>query len=185
VLAQYGVEARQLTTVQAVRAGVNAVAAKAYEGAYYCDLMPERANAFIGSTPLPRTVQSASVASDADCNGDEVVSDWAFCASGQSESRGFAYRGTAANRLYQLVGKVSSVTITVTPARLAPDRVTVDETSTTSFQKNDAVVSQSSSWLYRRYDISGWHHMNVHSRENEVTIAADSQGGGLVDWRKR
>ncbi len=185
VLAQYGVEARQLTAEQAVRAGVTVAAAKFYEGGYYCDLTPERANAFVGSTSLPTRMQSASVASDADCNGDRAISDWTFCSSGQSESRGFAYRGAAANRLYQLIGDVASVKVTVTPRRFLPDAITVDETMTTSFQVNDAVVSQSSAWLYKKYPITGWHHQNVHSRDNAEAIATDAQAGGLVDWRTR
>jgi hypothetical protein len=185
VLAQYGVEARLLTTLQAWRADILAVAAKSYEGAYYCDLTPARAYAFIGSTSLPESVERASVASDADCNGDQRVSAETLCGSGQSESEGFSGGAATANRLYQLVGSISSVTITVTPRRFLPDEVTVTTTPTTSFQVNDAVVSQASAWLYRRYPITGWHHQNIHSRENAEFIAADALAGGLVSWRRR
>jgi hypothetical protein len=185
VLAQYGVEARLLTTLQAWRADILAVAAKSYEGAYYCDLTPARAYAFIGSTSLPESVERASVASDADCNGDQRVSAETLCGSGQSESEGFSGGAATANRLYQLVGSISSVTITVTPRRFLPDEVTVTTTPTTSFQVNDAVVSQASAWLYRRYPITGWHHQNIHSRDNAEFIAADALAGGLVSWRRR
>jgi len=185
VLAQYGVEARLLTTLQALRVDIAAAAAKSYEGAYYCDLTPARAYAFIGSTSLPESVERASVASDADCNGDQRVSAETFCSSGQSESERFSGGGVTANRLYQLVGSISSVTISVTPRRFLPDEITITTTPTMSFQVNDAVVSQASAWLYRRYPITGWHHQNIHSRENAEVIAADALAGGLVSWRKR
>ena len=185
VLAQYGVEARLLTALQALRADITAAAAKSYEGAYYCDLTPARAYAFIGSTSLPESVDRASVASDADCNGDQRLSAETFCSSGQSESERFSGGGVTANRLYQLVGSISSVTIRVTPRRFLPDEITVTTTPTLSFQVNDAVVSQASAWLYRRYPITGWHHQNIHSRENAEVIAADALAGGLVSWRRR
>ena len=185
VLAQYGVEARQLTILQAWKADLNAAVAKSYEGAYYCDLTPARAYAFIGSTSLPESVERASVASDADCNGDQRVSADTLCSSGHSESERFSGGGGTANRLYQLVGSISSVTISVTLRRFLPDEVTVTTTPTTSFQVNDVVVSQASAWLYRRYPITGWHHQNIHSRENAEVIAADALAGGLVSWRRR
>ena len=185
VLAQYGVEARQLTALQALRTDITAAAAKSYEGAYYCDLTPARAYAFIGSTSLPEGVDRASVASDADCNGDQRLSADTLCRSGQSESEQFSGGGVSANRLYQLVGSISSVTIRVMPRRFLPDEVTVATTPTLSFQTNDAVVSQASAWLYRRYPITGWHHQNVHSRDNAEAIATDALAGGLVSWRKR
>jgi hypothetical protein len=90
-----------------------------------------------------------------------------------------------ANRLYQLVGSISSVTISVIARRFLPDEITITTTPTMSFQVNDAVVSQASAWLYRRYPITGWHHQNIHSRENAEVIAADALAGGLVSWRKR
>jgi hypothetical protein len=185
VLAQYGVEARQLTTEQAWRTSLDAAAAKELEGAYYCDLQPIRASAFTGSTRLPDTVQSASVASDADCNGDRTVSPFTQCDSGSGESEGFPGGAISANRLYQLVGTISTVTITVTPMRLAPDLVFVTTTPTALFKTNDAIVSQESARAGRSYAITGSHHLNVHSRDNAATIATDAQGGGLIDWRKR
>lgn len=185
VLAQYGVEARQLTMLEALRYDRNAAAAKAYEGAYYCDLMPERASAFVRSATLPDTVQMASVASNADCNEDHRISGSTSCSGGRSESDLFPGGDLAADRLYQLIGKISGVTIAVTPRRYRPDEVRVVTSLTTSFQVSDAVVSQNSAWIGRRFPITDWHHMNVHSRENAEKIATDALGAGLVNWRQR
>ena len=91
----------------------------------------------------------------------------------------------SANLLYQLVGSISNVTIRVMARRFLPDEITVTTTPTLSFQTNDAVVSQASAWLYRRYPITGWHHQNIHSRDNAEVIATDALAGGLVSWRKR
>jgi hypothetical protein len=185
VLAKYGVEARQLSWLQASLAGVNVAAAKGFEGAYYCDLTPARAAAYVTSTVLPTAVQTASVATDADCNGDSTISSDASCGTGRSESTGFPLGELAANRLYQLIGSIADVTITVTQRRFLPDIITVTETPNTSFQPNDAIVTQASAGFYQRYGITGWHHLNVHSQQNAQIIARDAQGGGLVDWRNR
>jgi hypothetical protein len=184
VLAQYGVEARQLTAEQAWRTDLNAGAAKELEGAYDCDLQPIRASALTGSTRLPESVQSASVASNADCNGDRRISPFTYCSSGQSESEAFPGGAIVANRLYQLIGDISSVTITVMPMRFAPDLVFVTTMPTALFKRSDTIVSQESARLGRGYSITGSHDMNVHSRENARAIAADAQDGGLIDWRK-
>jgi hypothetical protein len=77
------------------------------------------------------------------------------------------------------------VAVSVTPVRLGLDRIDVAETSTTSFQGNDLFVSQASANLYDPYDITGWHHLDVHSSQNGRVIAGDAQAGGLVSWRKR
>jgi triacylglycerol esterase/lipase EstA (alpha/beta hydrolase family) len=189
VLANYGVEARQLNMFQALTNSLNAAAAKGLEGSYYCDLTPTRASAYVASTALPTGVQTASVASDADCNGNQHIESATICSAGRTESSGFQgsiLAATLADRLYRVVGGVADVTITVTPrGRFLPDKITVTETRTASFQTNDVIVTQTSAGLYRRYAISGWHHLNVHSRDNAQTIARDAQGGGLVDWRRR
>jgi hypothetical protein len=186
VLASYGVEARQLTWPQAVRNGINPSAAKGLEGSYYCDLTPPRATALVATTTLPSGLQTGSVASDADCNGNEHIDDQPLCAPGRAEGTGFTLNTFgAADRLYRLVGGVSDVKITVTRRRFLPDQVTITETPTTSFLGNDAVVTQDSAGLYQRYSITGWHHLNVHSRENAQAIARDAQKGGIVDWRLR
>jgi triacylglycerol esterase/lipase EstA (alpha/beta hydrolase family) len=185
VLAQYGVEARQLTTLQALRADLNVAAAKSYEGAYYCDLTPDRAHAFVGSTSLPNTVQRASIASNADCNGDQKIDATTSCGSSRSESESFSGGALAANRLYQLLGTISDVTIAVTARQFLPDKISIVTSLTTSFQVSDAIVSRTSAWLYRRFPITGWNHQNIHSRENAEAIATDALNEGFVSWRRR
>jgi hypothetical protein len=186
VLAKYGVEARQLGWVEAMRAGINVAAAKSFEGSYYCDLTPVRASAHVAATTLPNGTQAASVAADADCNGDARLTGNAACPGGQAETADFpAGIIDAADKLYQLTGRVADVTITVVPRRFLPDEIRVTETPNTAFQRNDAIVTQASAGLYARYGITGWHHLNVHAERNGRAIATDAQGGGLVDWRKR
>ncbi|NOT27475.1 MAG: hypothetical protein HOP16_15405 [Acidobacteria bacterium] len=185
VLAQFGVEARQLTSLQALRANVTAAAAKRFEGAYYCDLQPSRASSFVARTQLPAGVEAASIASDADCDGDHKIGLWATCPSGHSEAEGFPGGALMANRLYRMIGTVSTVEITVIPIRFAPDEVHVVTEPTTSFQTSDTIVSQASAAFYKKSDITGWHHVNVHSRENGEAIATDTQAGRLSSWRKR
>ncbi len=176
VLARYGVEARQLTALQAVRAGLNVAAAKSFEGAYYCDLTPARASAFIGANPLPSGAVGASVATDADQNGNAQIES--------AEAGGFTGGAVIANRLYQLIGSVADVTITVTPGTFM-DSITVTETPNATFLRNDVIVTQQSAGLYPRYPITGWHHLNVHATVNAEAIARDAQTPGLVDWRAR
>ena len=185
VLAQFGVEARQITATQAVIADLTAAAAKRFEGAYYCDLLPIRARDFVAKHRLPMSVETASIASNADCDADRTISVWTTCPSGLAESEGFPGGALMANRLYQLIGTVSTVDITVTPIRFAPDEVRVVKTPTDSFQTSDTVVSQESAALYKKSNITGWHHLNVHSRDNGVAIATDTQAGRLPSWRKR
>jgi hypothetical protein len=177
VLAKYGVEARQLTTLQAVRAGVNVVAAKELEGSYYCDLTPARASAFTASHPLPSDTQGGSVASDADQNGNQRIDT-------SAEATGFGL-ARIADRLYQLMGRVADVTITVTPRPFLPDRITVAEVPTATFQPNDAIVTTASAAHYPLYPITGFNHLDVHATQNATTIARDAQGPGVVDWRER
>jgi hypothetical protein len=185
VLAQFGVEARQITTTQAVIADLTAAAAKQFEGPYYCDLLPIRARDFVAKHRLPLSVETGSVASNADCDADHRSSLWTTCPSGHAEGEGFPGGALMANRLYQLIGTVSSVEITVTPIRFAPDEVRVVKTPTDAFQTSDTIVSQNSAALYRTSSITGWHHVNVHSRENGEAIATDTQAGRLSSWRKR
>jgi hypothetical protein len=185
VLAKYGVEARQLSWLQALRAGVNVAASKGFEGSYYCDLTAARATAYTASTMLPNGIQTGSVAADADCNGDHQLSGGTSCPGGQTESSGFTGGGLAADRLYQLTGRVADVTIVVIPRSFRPDEIRVTETPAGTFQRNDAIVTQASAALYTPYSISGWHHLNVHSRQNAQTIAVDAQDSGIVDWRNR
>ena len=186
VLAKYGVEARQLGWLQATQAGINVAAAKGFEGSYYCDLTPARASAHVAATTLPNGTQAASEAADADCNGDARLTDNATCPGGQAETAAFPGGViSAADRLYQLTGRVADVTITVIPRSFLPDEVRVTEVPNAPFQRNDAIVTQASAGLYPRYPITGWHHLNVHAERNGRAIATDAQGGGLVDWRKR
>ncbi|HET8647906.1 MAG TPA: hypothetical protein VFO85_20590 [Vicinamibacteria bacterium] len=177
VLAKYGVEARQLSALNAARAGLNVAAAKSFEGAYYCDLTPARATAFVAANPLPSVTRGASVAADADRNGNQEIES--------VEADGFTGGAWAANRLYQLIGRVADVTITVRPRNFLPDEITVTETPNATFLGNDVIVTQSSAGLYPRYPITGWHHLNVHAQVNATTIARDAQAPGLVDWRAR
>ncbi len=186
VLAKYGVEARQLGWLQAMQGGINVAAAKGFEGSYYCDLTPARASAHVAATTLPNGTQAASVAADADCNGDARLTGDATCPGGQAETADFPGGViSAADRLYQLTGRVADVTIAVIPRSFRPDEVRVTEVPNAPFQRNDAIVTQASAGLYPRYPITGWHHLNVHAERNGRAIATDAQGGGLVDWRKR
>jgi pimeloyl-ACP methyl ester carboxylesterase len=185
VLAKYGVEARQLNWFDATRAGINVAAAKGFEGSYYCDLTPARASAHVAATTLPSGTQTASVASDADCNGNREINGDATCPGGQTESAGFTGGALAADRLYQLIGRVADVSITTVPRRFLPDEIRVTETPNAQFQRNDVIVTQASAGLYSTYPITGWHHLNVHSRRNGESIAIDCQAGNFVDWRKR
>ncbi len=186
VLAAYGVEARQLTLIQARQEGpATLLPAKAYEGAYYCDLTPARASEFIASTKLPDGLQTASVATDADLDGDQEITD-PF--GGPDESAGYPplplVSNYFANLLYQLTGRVTDVTVTVS----ADDKITIDPTFTSSFQLNDTIVTKKSAGLYQTYPIEGWNHLNVHSTENAEIIATDAQqesGAGMVNWRLR
>jgi hypothetical protein len=165
VLAKYGVEARQLSGLQALRAGLNVAAAKSFEGAYYCDLTPARASAFIAPTRCPAGPW-ASVATDADQNGNQRISREAT--------------GSAARR-NRLIGRVADATITM--PRLG--RLITAETPNATFQANDIIVPRASASAYSTYTITGWHHLNVHATVNADTIARDAQGPGLVDWRAR
>jgi hypothetical protein len=185
VLAQFGVEARQLTAIQALRADLTAAAAKRFEGGYYCDLQPSRASDFMARTQLPAGVEASSIASDADCDGDQQISLWATCPSGQAESEGFPGGTLMANRLYKMIGTISIVKITIIPVRFAPDEIRVATEPTSAFQRNDTIVSQASAAFYKRSGITGWHHVNVHSRQNGETVAVDAQAGRLSNWRKR
>jgi hypothetical protein len=174
VLAQYGVEARELTMSQALRTGVRPTAAKSLEGAYYCDLTPERATAFVNTAVLPNGVQTASVATDADQNADQELDG--------TESSGFGLDWIATT-LYQILGTVADVEISVTPVDWWFDEIIVTESPTTEFLLNDAIVTQESAGRYRRYGITGWNHLNVHSDANAVEIAEDAQQPGLINWR--
>ena len=185
VLAQLGVEARQITMAQALRTNLTAAAAKRFEGAYYCDLQPSRASDFVARTQLPAGVDAASIASDADCDGDQEIGIWATCPSGHGEADGFPGGALVANRLYKLIGTTSAVQITVTSIRFAPDQVRVLKEPTRSFQRNDTIVSQASAAFYKESGITGWHHVNVHSRENGETVATDAQAGQFPNWRRR
>ena len=90
----------------------------------------------------------------------------------------------AANRLYQLIGRIADVTITVTP-QFGLDRITVTEVPNAAFLPNDVIVPRRSAARYPQYPITGWHHLNVHAQVNAETIARDAQTPGLVDWRAR
>jgi len=174
VLAKYGVEARQLTYLQAIISGIDTLLpAKALEGSYYCDLTPARASAFTASGILPGTIETASIATDADRNGDQVLTD--------NETLNLPL----ANKLYQLVGGTAYVSITVIPGTFM-DEVVVNPVDTTLFQPNDGIVTQRSAGLYQIYDVTGSNHVNVHSTENAEIIATDAlQESGLVHWRLR
>ncbi len=175
VLAQYGVEGRQLSALNLARADIEVIIASAFEGAYYCDLTPTRARTFIASTTLPGAIESASVATDADQNGDkELTLD--------SETQGFP---AFADRLYQLVGSTQEVFVSVIPGFFL-DEISLLEIPTAPFQENDVIVTRNSAGLYPLYSITGQHHLNVHSTENAETIATDAQQeSGKVNWRLR
>jgi triacylglycerol esterase/lipase EstA (alpha/beta hydrolase family) len=180
VLADYGIEVRQLTWIQALRAGINTSAAKGFEGSYYCDLSTARANQAITNTQLPNGVQAASVATDADFNDNGII--------GIQENDGFPLDDYliglwGVNTLYQLVGGTAGVSITVTEVNSRPDTITVTENPTATFLPNDAIVTVNSANEYITYGIDDAHHINVHSQANAETIAQDSQAPGLVDWR--
>lgn len=185
VLSEYGVEARQLSTFQAIQAGLTTFfAAKKQEGAYYCDLTPERASAFIASTKLPDGIQAASVATDADLNGDQQITDLL----GVNESDGYPpipiASNYAANVMYQITGSVAHVRVSVS----VDDKVTILTIPTFAFKPNDTIVTQTSASLYPTYPITGWNHLNVHSAQNAKTIATDAlqeSGAGMVNWRLR
>jgi hypothetical protein len=180
------VEARQLGWIAATRAGVNVAAAKGFEGSYYCDLTPARATAHVASTVLPSGLQTGSVAADADCNGDARLTGNATCPGGQAETADCPGNVIdAADRLYQLTGRVADVTITVVPRRFLPDEIRVTETPTGIFQRNDAIVTRASAGLYPLFPITGWHHLNVHAQDNGEAIATDAQAGVRIDWRRR
>jgi hypothetical protein len=187
VLAKYGVEGRQLGWLQATAANINVAAAKSFEGSYYCDLTPARASAHIASTVLPSGIQTASVAANADCNGDSELTNGATCASsGRAETADFTLGSVGIpDMLYQLTGRVADVTITVTPRRFLPDLVRVTETPNATFQPNDAIVTTASAGLYPLFPITGWHHLNVHSERNATAIATDAQAGVRIDWRRK
>jgi hypothetical protein len=186
VLSEYGVEARQLSELQATLAGLTTFyAAKKQEGAYYCDLTPARASEFIASTKLPGGIQTASVATDADINGDQQITDPLV---GDDESAGYPpipiASNYAADTLYQLTGSVAHVTVSVS----VDDKVTITTIPTYAFKPNDTIVTQSSASLYPTYLITGWNHLNVHSAQNAKTIATDAlqeEGAGMVNWRLR
>src|SRR5262249_43319456 len=140
VLAEYGVEARQLNIFQLRTNDVNVELAKLFEGSYYCDLTPVRATAYVASTVLPNGVQTASVASNADCNSNDKIESGTVCSGSRTESTDFTGGDSVANPLYQLVGGTDTVTIAITPRKFhgipLPDQITVKETRTTSFQTN-------------------------------------------------
>jgi len=148
-----------------------------FEGSYYCDLTTARATASVASSPLPTGVQTASVATDADADNDGEINS--------TEATDFPFGSIAADRLYQLTGSTSGVTITVTPRRFLPDRVTVIETPTAAFLDNDTIVTINSASPYPRYPIDDAHHLNVHSTDNAREIAQNAQAMGLVDWRAK
>jgi hypothetical protein len=185
VLAEYGVEARQLSWIDASRAGREVLAARLLEGSYYCDLTPARTAAFMASTQLPSTVHWATVAADADCNQDGQIRDRVRCASGATEAQEFPFGDWAADLLYRLLGTVSKVVIVVRPVRHGLDATTVHVTPTETFQENDAIVTKASASRSYRYPIDGWNHSNVHSTTNGSAIATDAQAEGLVSWRLR
>lgn len=177
VLADYGIEARQLSWTQAIRAGLNAAAAKGFEGSYYCDLSTARANQAIANTNLPNGVSSGSVATDADFDNNGVIEG--------AEGAGFTGGAFAENKLYQLVANTASVSITITERNFLPDTITVTETPTAAPLPNDAVVTVQSASEYTTYNIDNAHHLNVTSEANGATIARDAQGSGVVDWRAK
>jgi hypothetical protein len=185
VLAEYGVEVRQLSWLDASRAGRDAFVARSFEGAYYCDLTPARTASFMASTQLPPTVHWATVAVDADCDQDRRLRDRVTCHSGETEVQDFSFGEWAADLLYRLVGSVSKVTIVVRPVRFGLDATTVHLTPTSTFQENDAIVTKASAARASLYPIDEWNHANMHSQANGAAIAADAQSEGLVGWRLR
>ena len=179
VLAQYGVEARQLT---AAAGGPRPGSTRS---------PPSRRKAPTTATSRrrgrPRSSRptrcragprGASVATDADRDGNR--------SSRAPEARGFPGASSLADRLYRLIGNVARRDVSRS-RRCSPalDRITITETPTAAFLTNDAVVTQNSAGLYSTYRITGWHHINVHSTLNAETIARDAQTPGLVDWRAR
>lgn len=177
VLAQFGVEGRQLSNLQALRRSLNIWAAKRFEGSYYCDLTPARASSFVNAATLPSVTKGASVATNADRNGDGELTL-------AQESEGFGL-DTVATRLYRLTGGVQNVTVTITQDADGDDVITITETPTAAFLQNDGIVTTASAARYLTYGIDGWNHLNVHARVNADTIVSDAQAPGLVNWRAR
>lgn len=176
VLAQFGVEGRQLSTLQAQRNSLNVWQAKTLEGPYYCDLTPARASAFVNAALMPAVTKAASVATDADRNGDGSLTG--------VESQGFADDATG-TRLYKMTGGVQSVKVSVTQDGAGEDVITVTETPTPSFLPNDGIVTTAGAARYPTYGVDDWNHWNVQARATAETIARDAQTPGLVDWRAR
>jgi hypothetical protein len=177
ILAQFGVEGRQLTNLQALRHSLNIWAAKRFEGSYYCDLTPARASTFVGAASLPSVTKGASVATDADRNGDGQLTL-------AQESEGFGL-DSVATRLYRLTGGVQNVTVTITQDEDGDDVIRVTETPTAAFLENDAIVTTASAARYVTFGIDGWNHLNVHARVNADEIAREGQAPGIIDWRAR
>lgn len=180
ILADFGVAARHAaTTTDLTGTGaLFAAAASILEGSYYCDLTTVWASAFVAASELPNGVQTASVAADANRDGDlgHQISS--------TEAAGFPGGSTAATLLYKIVGDVDLVNVTVTTRPGLPDLVEVTSVEDNVFKPNDLIVTQDSAALYPTYpNIDGWHHLNVHSEVNGEAIAQDAQSSGMVNWR--
>lgn len=173
ILADYGVQARQLTYPQALSGGINTIAAKSLNGSYYCDLTTAIATSAMNNSSLPNGVQTASVATDADINNDGKISG--------NEGDGFQGGSFIANRLYNLVGGVSAVEIIVEEGLIFDD-VIIMETASPEFLENDAVVTIDSAAKYSKIEIDNKHHMNVHDQDVAEKISDDALVGKIVNW---
>jgi hypothetical protein len=186
VLADLGIAGRIVLAEEAIAGGSiggYAFVAGLFDGPYYCDLSPLRAQAWVDVTPLPGDLQVASIATDADIDGDGELSE--------AEAEGFAAEDSpmlsrlAANFMYTLVGTLDGVEVTVVDVPDGPDSIAIDAVLADEFMLNDAVVPVHSASLYPPISgIDGWHHLNVYSEENGRAIAIEAQSpGGVLDWR--
>ncbi|MBT8136190.1 MAG: hypothetical protein KJO54_04145 [Gammaproteobacteria bacterium] len=156
-----------------------AFAAGKFEGSYYCDLTAQRAWDRVQASHIYST-QAASIATNADGDADFALD--------VAEAAGFPGGTSAANIMYNLVGRLQSVEVQVDPVFNAPDLVTIRTTLNTTTEPNDAVVPVASAALYPLLEgIGAWHHMSVASPQNGAAIALDAQDPltGVLDWTVR
>jgi hypothetical protein len=179
ILASYGVLARQMAWYQSVNSSdptlINFISV--LEGPWYCDLTPERASDFVSNAILPRGIDTASVATNADRDGNHIIEG--------HEGDGF-YLNSAADLSYQVVGTTTDVTLTIIPSNkfYLPDEFVFERVNSSGFMDNDIIVTQDSAARYKGYkDIDNLNHLNVHSQSTATAIVNDARSpNGNVNW---